>query len=79
MENQTSSTTKSDPIVIEQAGMRMTIAHRSGLGGNDEGLTFDVTTAGSENEGKRIVRFDCFYKILIITSAPPAANKRPTK
>jgi len=54
--------TKSDPIVIEQAGMRMTIAHRSGLGGNDEGLTFDVTTAGSENEGKRILRFDCFYK-----------------
>jgi hypothetical protein len=53
---------KSDPIVIEQPGMRMTIAHRSGLGGNDEGLTFDVTTAGSENEGKRILRFDCFYK-----------------
>ncbi|MGH7798087.1 MAG: DUF7700 domain-containing protein [Candidatus Binatia bacterium] len=62
MENQAASTTKSDPIVIEQAGMRMTIAHRSGLGGNDEGLTFDVTTAGSENEGKRILRFDCFYK-----------------
>jgi hypothetical protein len=54
--------TKSDPIVIEQPGMRMTIAHRSGLGGSDEGLTFDVTTAGSENEGKRILRFDCFYK-----------------
>jgi hypothetical protein len=54
--------TKSDPIIIEQAGIRMTIAHRSGLGGNDEGLTFDVTTAGSENEGKRILRFDCFYK-----------------
>ena len=53
---------KSDAIVIEQPGMRMTIAHRSGLGGNDEGLTFDVTTAGSENEGKRILRFDCFYK-----------------
>jgi hypothetical protein len=54
--------TKSDPIVIEQAGMRMSIAHRSGLSGNDEGLTFDITTAGSENEGKRILRFDCFYK-----------------
>ena len=54
--------TKSDPIVIEQPGMRMTIAHRSGLGGNDEGLTFDVTTAGSEDAGKRILRFDCFYK-----------------
>jgi len=53
---------KSDAIVIEQPGMRMTIAHRSGLGGNDEGLTFDITTAGSENEGKRILRFDCFYK-----------------
>ena len=54
--------TKSDPIVIEQPGMRMTIAHRSGNGGNDEGLTFDVTTAGSEDTGKRILRFDCFYK-----------------
>jgi hypothetical protein len=62
MEEQTSSTTKSDPIVIEQAGMRMTIAHRKGLGGSDEGLTFDITTAGSEDEGRRILRFDCFYK-----------------
>lgn len=54
--------TKSDAIVIEQPGMRMTVAHRSGLGGNDEGLTFDLTTAGSEGDGKRILRFDCFYK-----------------
>jgi hypothetical protein len=54
--------TKSDPIVIEQAGMRMSIAHRKGLGGSDEGLTFDVTTVDQENEGKRILRFDCFYK-----------------
>jgi hypothetical protein len=53
---------KSDPIVIEQPGMRLTIAHRSGLGSNDEGLTFDVTTAGAEDAGKRILRFDCFYK-----------------
>jgi hypothetical protein len=53
---------KTDPIVIEQPGMRMTIAHRSGLGGNDEGLTFDITTAGPEDAGKRILRFDCFYK-----------------
>jgi hypothetical protein len=53
---------RGDPIVIEQPGMRLTIAHRSGLGGNDEGLTFDVTTAGSEDAGKRILRFDCFYK-----------------
>jgi hypothetical protein len=62
MENQTASTTKSDPIIIEQAGMRMTVAHRQGLGGTDEGLTFDITTAGPEDEGKRILRFDCFYK-----------------
>ncbi len=62
MEKETSSATKSDPIVIEQAGMRMTVAHRQGLGGSDEGLTFDITTAGPENEGKRILRFDCFYK-----------------
>ena len=62
MENETASTTKSDPIIIEQAGMRMTVAHRQGLGGSDEGLTFDITTAGPEEEGKRILRFDCFYK-----------------
>jgi len=62
MENQTASTTKSEPIIIEQAGMRMTVAHRQGLGGSDEGLTFDITTAGPEDEGKRILRFDCFYK-----------------
>jgi hypothetical protein len=54
--------TKSDPIVIEQGGMRMNIGHRQGLGGTDEGLTFDITTAGPEDEGKRILRFDCFYK-----------------
>jgi hypothetical protein len=62
MENQTAASTKSDPIIIEQAGMRMTVGHRQGLGGSDEGLTFDITTAGGEDEGKRILRFDCFYK-----------------
>ena len=62
MEKETASTTKSDPIIIEQAGMRMTVAHRQGLGGSDEGLTFDITTAAPEDEGKRILRFDCFYK-----------------
>ena len=50
MEKETVSTTKSDPIIIEQAGMRMTVAHRQGLGGSDEGLT-DITTTGPE-EGK---------------------------
>jgi hypothetical protein len=62
MEKETASKAKSDPIIIEQPGMRMTVAHRQGLGGIDEGLTFDITTAGSENEGKRILRFDCFYR-----------------
>ncbi|MBM4260550.1 MAG: hypothetical protein FJ143_03965 [Deltaproteobacteria bacterium] len=50
---------KSEPIVIKQPGMDLTIEHRQGLGGEDEGLSFDVTT---ESEGKRIIRFDCFYK-----------------
>ena len=54
--------TKSDAIILEQPGMRMTIEHRHGLGGKVEGLTFDITTVGSEDEGKRILRFDCFYK-----------------
>ena len=60
METQTSQSAKSEPLVIEQAGMRMTIGHRKGLGGNDEGLTFDITTADSAEE-KRILRYDCFY------------------
>jgi hypothetical protein len=42
--------------------MRMTLAHRQGAGGSDEGLTFDITAAGPEEEGKRILRFGCFYK-----------------
>jgi hypothetical protein len=62
MEKQTSSATKSDPIIIEQAGMRMTVEHRHGRRGSDEGLTFDITTVGPQDEGKRILRFDCFYK-----------------
>ena len=62
MEHQTAMTTKSDPIVIEQAGLRMTVGHRQGVGGSDEGLTFDITTAGAANDVKRILRFDCFYK-----------------
>jgi hypothetical protein len=60
MENQGSQNAKTDPITIEQAGMRMTIGHRKGLGGNDEGLTFDITTADAA-DGKRILRYDCFY------------------
>jgi hypothetical protein len=60
MEQQTSTTTKTDPIIIEQAGMRMTVAHRHGLGGNDEGLTFDITMA--EDKEKRILCFARFYK-----------------
>jgi hypothetical protein len=62
MEQQTVSATKSEPIVIEQPGMRMTVEHRHGLGGADEGLTFDITTTSQPDEGKRILRFDCFYK-----------------
>ncbi|MGH7783739.1 MAG: DUF7700 domain-containing protein, partial [Candidatus Binatia bacterium] len=41
---------------------KVTVAHRQGLGGSDEGLTFDITTIGSKDAGKRILRFDCFYK-----------------
>ena len=62
MEQQTVSATKSEPIVIEQPGMRLTVEHRHGLGGNDEGLTFDITTTSQPDEGKRILRYDCFYK-----------------
>ena len=68
MEKQISSTTKSDPIIIEQAGMRMTVAHRQGLGGSDEGLTFDITVAGAEDEGKESCALIAFTRTLIITS-----------
>ena len=62
MENQTAPAPNSDAITIEQSGMRMTIAHRKGLGGSDEGLTFDITTGAPADEAKRILRYDCFYK-----------------
>jgi len=52
---------KTDPIIIEAAGMRMTVDYRQGVGG-DEGLTFDITVAGAAEAGKRILRFDCFKK-----------------
>lgn len=66
---------KSEPIIIKQPGMDLTIEHRQGLGGGDEGLSFDVTTT---SEGKRIVRFDCFYNdphYHIGTSGPQANCK----
>lgn len=50
---------QSGPIIIEQAGMRMTVDHRRS-GSGDEGLTFDIVVAGEEK--KTILRFDCFYK-----------------
>jgi hypothetical protein len=37
METQIASNAKSDPYYIEQSGMRMTIVHRQGVGGSDEG------------------------------------------
>jgi len=52
--------TKSDPIIIEAARLRIWVDYRRGIGG-DEGLTFDVTVAG-EPDGDRILRFDCFSK-----------------
>ena len=52
--------TKSDPIIIDAAGMRIWVDYRRGIGG-DEGLTFDVSLAG-EKDGDRILRFDCFSK-----------------
>jgi hypothetical protein len=58
MKEEPSMRQKSDPIVVEAAGMRIWVDHRRGLGG-DEGLTFDVTVAG-ENDGAPILRFDCF-------------------
>jgi hypothetical protein len=79
MEKQTVSTMKSDPIIIEQAGMRMTVAHRHGLGGSDEGLTFDITMAGPEDEGKKFYVSTVFTKTLTITSAPPAAKAQLTR
>jgi hypothetical protein len=60
MEKQLSVPKKSDPIVFEADGMRIWIDHRRGVGG-DDGLTFDVTVAGND-EGARILRFDCFSK-----------------
>ena len=79
MENQTASTTKSDPIIIEQAGMRITVAHRKGLGGSDEGLTSTSRPPGQRTREKEFCASIAFTKTLIITSAPPAAKARLTK
>lgn len=49
-----------DPIVIEGTGMRRTVVYRHT--GGDEGLTFDITTAGEKEGGARMLRFDCFKK-----------------
>ena len=61
MEKEETLSTKSTPIIIEQAGMRMTVDHRRS-GSGDEGLTFDMVVAGAKDEEKTILRFDCFYK-----------------
>jgi len=61
MEKEQSVSKKSSPIVIEAAGMKIWVDYRRGVGG-DEGLTFDVTTAGDKDPGARILRFDCFSK-----------------
>ena len=60
MEQEKAVPKKDNPIVIEAAGMRMTVVYRHS--GSDEGLTFDITTAGEKEEGARILRFDCFKK-----------------
>jgi hypothetical protein len=60
MEKESSAAKESNPIIVEAAGMRIWVDHRRGIGG-DEGLTFDITVAGEE-EGARILRFDCFNK-----------------
>lgn len=61
MEKEQSVPKKSNPIIIEAAGMRIAVDHRQGIGG-DEGLTFDITVAGEQEGGARILRFDCFNK-----------------
>ncbi len=79
MDMETASKTKNDPIIIEQAGMRMTVAHRHGLGGSDEGLTFDIMTATGKDEEKEFYASTASTKITIIASAPPAAKARLTR
>jgi hypothetical protein len=61
MEKKETLSQKNAPIVLEQAGMRMTVDHRRS-GSGDEGLTFDLVVAGAKNDGQTILRFDCFYK-----------------
>ena len=69
MKDHPSMRQKSDPIVIEAAGMRIWVDHRRGVGG-DEGLTFDVSLADG-NDGPRILRFDCFSRTPHYHVGPP--------
>lgn len=61
MEKEETLVRKSGPIIIEQAGMRMTVDHRRS-GSGDEGLTFDMVVAVTKDREQTILRFDCFYK-----------------
>ena len=68
MEKEETLPTKSAPIIIEQAGMRMTVDHRRS-GSGDEGLTFDMVVAAQKTKKKQSFALTAFTKIPIITSA----------
>ena len=70
MEKETARRRRADPIIIEQAGMRMTVAHRQGLGGTDEGLTFDITTVGLGGRGKTN------SALRLLLQKPPLSRRR---
>lgn len=61
---------KTDPIMIEAAGMLMTVDYRQGVGG-DEGLTFDITVAGAEEAEKGSSASTVLKRHPIITLARP--------
>jgi hypothetical protein len=61
MEKEQAEPKKSDPIIIETAGVRIWVDCRRGAIG-DEGITFDINAAGVEEEEARILRFDCFHR-----------------
>jgi hypothetical protein len=62
------SASKGNPIIIASTGMRIAVDYRRGIGG-DEGLTFNVTAVG-ENEEREFCASTVSGTRHITTSAP---------
>ncbi len=66
--------TESDPIIIEQASMRVTVAHRRS-GSGDEGLTFDPSTRAPATAGPRSLGISPEYRGVVLSERSESKDK----